>query len=487
MRYLLSVFIAGLSCAPCALAQDVKWQAATERIAGPRPASAPVVSLGVPEAGDANRAAPSSLVRVDYRAPDESARVIRLKSDPIDGPTALPPVQGEVLGNPWGNFTAGGEAPSAEFVSSDPHLPGPAAAPHSCFYASAEYLLWWTQGQRVPPLITTATSFDSQHQPGAIGDPRTVVLFGGDTIGTGARSGGRFTLGFWMDDEKNIAIEGSFLFLAQRSFSYTANSLATPLLTRPFFNLNIGREDSEAATVPGTSIGQVSVDNPSRLWGGELNLRCNLCCGCWGRLDLLGGFRYLELDEGINITESLLALPGSGSPVAGSTIVVSDRFGTRNQFYGAQTGLDYEINRGRWSLDVRGKLALGETHQVVNIGGNQVIVSPTGAVTTENGGLLALPSNSGNFVRNRFAVMPELGVTLGYQLTDWCRLTVGYNFLYWSSVVRPGDQIDRVIDVSQIPNFGRPAQSTGFARPTATVSDTGFWAQGVSLGVAFRY
>jgi hypothetical protein len=481
VRYLLTVIIAGLGCIPCAVAQEVKWQAATERIAGPRPTSTPIVSLGAPEPGEARGAAPSSVVRVDYRASDAGARVIRFKSDPIDPPPP-PPVKGEVFGSPWGAYTAGAAVPSAEFVSSTPHLPGPAEPPSSCFYASAEYLLWWTQGQRVPPLVTTGTA-DSQ---GILGIPGTTVLSGGDTVGTGVRSGGRFTLGFWMDDEKNTAIEGTFLFLGQRSFSFAANSSMFPLLARPFFNLNTGTEFREVATTPGISVGQVAVDNPSRLWGGELNLRCNLCCGCWGRLDLLGGFRYLELDEGLNITESLLALPGSGS-LAGSNIVVSDRFGTRNQFYGAQAGLDYEINRGRWSLDLRGKLALGETHEVVNIAGNQVIISPTGAVTTANGGLLALASNSGHFDRNRFAVMPEVGVTLGYQLTDWCRLTVGYNFLYWSSVVRPGDQIDRVIDVSQIPNSGLNNPSTGFARPTATVRDTGFWAQGISFGVAFRY
>jgi hypothetical protein len=481
VRYLLSVLVIGLSGLPCAVAQDVKWQAATERITGPRTSSS-AVSLGAPEAADVSLVTPATVVPVDYHTTDAVPRVVRFKSDPIDGPLSLPAAPPEVFGNSWGSFAPAGAAPSGEIVSSVPHASGPAEPPHSCFYGSAEYLLWWTQGQRVPPLVTTGTA-SSQ---GILGNPGTVVLFGGDSIGTGARSGGRFTLGFWMDDEQKTAIEGSFLLLGQRSFSFAANSSMYPLLARPFFNLNTGTEFREAATTPGISVGQVAVDNPSRLWGAELNLRCNLCCGCWGRLDLIGGFRYLELDEGINITESLIALPASGLP-AGTNIVVSDRFSTRNQFYGAQTGLDYEISRGRWSLDLRGKLALGETHQDVNIGGNQVIITPNGAVTTANGGLLALASNSGHFVRDRFAVMPELGVTLGYQLKDWCRLTLGYNFLYWSSVVRPGDQIDRVIDVSQIPNSGLNTPSTGFARPTATVRDAGFWVQGISFGVEFRY
>jgi len=67
------------------------------------------------------------------------------------------------------------------------------------------------------------------------------------------------------------------------------------------------------------------------------------------------------------------------------------------------------------------------------------------------------------------------------------RLSVGYNFLCWSSVVRPGDQIDRVIDVSQIPNSGLNATPTGLLRPAPLVRATDFWAQGITFGVEFRY
>jgi len=69
----------------------------------------------------------------------------------------------------------------------------------------------------------------------------------------------------------------------------------------------------------------------------------------------------------------------------------------------------------------------------------------------QQGGLLALPSNIGTQTRNRFAVIPELGVKVGYQLTDHIRVYAGYNFLYASSVVRPGNQIDPVINRAQLP------------------------------------
>jgi len=66
-------------------------------------------------------------------------------------------------------------------------------------------------------------------------------------------------------------------------------------------------------------------------------------------------------------------------------------------------------------------------------------------------GLLARPSNSGRSSRDAFAAVPECAVTLGYRVTRWLRATVGYSFLYWSDVARPGDQIDRGLDRRQIP------------------------------------
>ena len=47
--------------------------------------------------------------------------------------------------------------------------------------------------------------------------------------------------------------------------------------------------------------------------------------------------------------------------------------------------------------------------------------------------------------------MPEIGFTLGYDLTSRLKATVGYTLLYWSNVARPGDQIDLNVDSRQFP------------------------------------
>jgi hypothetical protein len=352
--------------------------------------------------------------------------------------------------------------------------------PHRLFI-TAEYLLWWIKSSSMPPLITTGPVGST----GALGAPGTIVLFGGD-IDNETRSGGRFHTWYWFDDDHCWGLDGRVFFLANRSVNFGAGSDQFPLLARPFFEQNTGTESAEIATLPGLASGTVSVNSFSRLWGADLNLRRNIWEGCCLRWDLLAGFRYLSLREGLSINENLVAAPTA--PVfAGDTISVLDQFNTRNQFYGGQLGSLMEFRRNRWTLDFDFRLGLGNTHQVVDIRGNQLVTTPAGSTSFSEGGLLALPSNIGSFNRDRFAVVPEVGVTLGLQVTPHIKLLVGYTFLYWSNVVRPGNQIDRVIDVSQIPNAGLAVPSAGGAHPAVLFKSTDFWAQGLSFGMEFRF
>ena len=110
-----------------------------------------------------------------------------------------------------------------------------------------------------------------------------------------------------------------------------------------------------------------------------------------------------------------------------------------------------------------------------------------GSRTIANGGILALPTNSGHFTHDPFAVVPEVGLNVGYQVTNRLRLFMGYSFLYWSNVVRPGDVIDRTVNLTQIPSNLGPGTLVGPARPAVVLKDTDFWAQGLNFGVAVRY
>jgi hypothetical protein len=384
---------------------------------------------------------------------------------------------GSTLYNPWSTPPA---APAADFLA------GAAFNPlQQRFYLDGEYLLWWIKGDSLPVLATTSSVADS----GTLGSPSTAVLFGGNAVNSGPFSGGRFTAGYWLDCCEGGAVEVSGLFLGQRSAHFATSSFTNSLIGRPFFDVNNNHESAQLTAQPGVATGALTINSPTSLWGLEGNFLYLLCCGCNYRVAALAGFRNLNLDESLSITENVQALATAPPPFTSEQITVFDRFATQNHFYGGQVGADARWYWGRFSLDVRGKLALGATVQQLDISGGQRFVSPLGTVQNFTGGLLALPGNIGHFSSTAFSVIPEVGVNVGYQIFPHLRGFVGYNFLFWSNVIRPGTSIDRGLDVTKIPNFQlnpEPAPVSGL-HPAPVFHNTGFWAQGINFGLEFTY
>lgn len=395
-----------------------------------------------------------------------------------------------------------------------------ACGPARCFWLRGEYLLWWLKDNQGPPLITAGVP-GATPLPGVLGQPGTAVLFDGSNMDNQLRSGGRFTGGLWLNSCQTIGLEGSYFFLGCRTVQFDAlgsGAFGSTLIARPFFDVISGIENAQLVAFPGIASGAIRVSSPSCLQGAELNLVripcCTPCCdpcadqacpsgdtakhnihcntygGCNYWVSLLSGLRYLQLDEGLDITETSFvnpALPAGRPLFGGSTITMSDNFDTHNYFYGAQVGAQAEFCYGRMFVNVLGKVALGVTHEVVDIHGATVITSPTGTTMVTPAGFLASGSNSGRFTRDAFAVVPEVGVNVGWQITGLLRAFVGYTFLYWSSVVRPGDQIDGGLSGTQIPTDTRFNPQTGPARPAVLLRETDIWAQGINFGMELRY
>jgi hypothetical protein len=189
----------------------------------------------------------------------------------------------------------------------------------------------------------------------------------------------------------------------------------------------------------------------------------------------------LNFEESLQISEdltSLLAAPEDGR------FQITDRFETRNRFHGADLGVVFVGCRGRWSADLLMRLAIGTNQQDVTIRGSTTVTGSTVAgnnFTNATGGLLAQRTNIGDYSRDRFAVVPELGITGGYQISSHWRATVGYTFLYWSSVVRPGDQIDRDVNPNLLPPEATPF--TGLERPAFNFVESDLWVNGLNLGL----
>jgi len=364
----------------------------------------------------------------------------------------------------------------------------------SPFWISGDYLLWWIKSAPTGgPLLTTDPSNGATATAGGLGDPTTQMLIGGSNIRYNVFSGARFQVGAALTD--GISVEAGGFFLGSQSQTLTARSDPTGnlFLFRPFYNVDTGNLNAgSSASLPGALAGAVQVATQAQLWGTNANLAAQLVCDQGVRLDALVGVRYLNLQEQLQIREASTDLAGIGnfggpSTAPGDHFYIVDSFRTLNQFYGGQLGLRGQTQLGALVLSANARVSLGDTQQIITTTGNSTLVPGTGGIgTTLPGGILALPSNSGTFTHNRFTVVPEVGVQLGYSLTSRVRLSVGYDFLYWSSVVRPGNQIPLVVSAAQLPtspSFGTP--SVAVPGPLSHTSD--FWAQGLSFGLTFQY
>jgi hypothetical protein len=352
------------------------------------------------------------------------------------------------------------------------------------FWIGADYLLWQVRGDSVPALVTTSPPGTARTGAGVLSSPGTSTLFGDSALNNDWRSGFRLDAGGWLDCDQKFGVEADFFILGNATSNFNMSSDGNPILARPFFNVLTGMQDSELIAYPGVLNGQVAIRDTSSLLGTGVWARCNLCCSPCYRLDALLGYRYLRLADNLGINENLTSTdPTSTTVPLGTRVDVSDEFDTMNNFNGVDLGLAGEWHHGNWVVEGAMKVALGVTNSEVDVNGSTTIAVPGFAPLTQPGGLLALSSNSGRYSKDRFSVVPEAGIKLGYDVTPHVRVAVGYDFLYWTDVMRPGGQIDTVVN----PNLLAPATPGGPARPMRLDDTTDIWVQGVSFSLEFRF
>jgi Putative beta barrel porin-7 (BBP7) len=411
---------------------------------------------------------------------------------PAGSPVAAAPQAGPVANAPQ----ALSLATTATCPSDEPATPASdccackPCGPPGRFWVSADYILWATTGEKLPPLVTAAPANSTSAVPGALGNPDTTVLFGDQRINDDLRSGVQGRAGFWLDECHKCGVEASFFYLSPTGTNFSdASDGSSVSLFRPIFNPITGMPGVEDVAVRGVITGQVGVDGSSTFLGGDVNLRHELCCCdncCHGyRIDWLAGFRTFAESDNLEIGENLTPLfPVTGAP-AGS-IMVQDRFRTWNQFYGMQLGLDGQWWWKKWFVDARALAAIGFTHQTVDIQGTTVFQPIGAAPVVEQGGLLALSSNIGHYCRDPFTFSPAGELKVGYMVCPSVRLSVGYDYIYSTDVARAANQIDLAVNPHLVPGAA-PASPVGPLVPAFSFHGSDFWAQGLILGVEVRF
>ncbi len=360
------------------------------------------------------------------------------------------------------------------------------------YWGSVDYLLWWVSNSPLPvPLVTRGGN-------GVLGNPGVSVIYGNNSIDYGAFSGARFALGGWIDPERQWGIEGTgfFLFNDTRSFRVQSDGAGNPVLAQPIIIPGFG-EDAFATAIPGSLYGDISSTMEIRFYGWDVNVLRNVYRENGFQVNALLGYRSLRLSEQLILRSNTRTLVngaadflGAAVP-AGSALITTDSFGTSTDVYAPQIGGQVNFNADRWGFDLVTKVGLGWASHNVAINGSTLYMPPFGSnlpTQVAGGGLLATTTNiPGGQATGRFVVVPEVTGRVGYNLNDAVRVSVGYSFLYISEVVRPGNQIDRVVNPNNVPSDPDFGQFTGPSRPALNINYSSFWAHGVNFGVEIRY
>jgi hypothetical protein len=404
-------------------------------------------------------------------APDGSA-----PAPPVGMPGVYPPSYGPAV------------SPDTVDPMEDPALrpppPPPPGGPFdNALWVNVDYLLWKFKDNQLPPLLT-AGSATAPH-PGGLGQPGTSILYGGGNVSEALHSGVRLQAGYWFTDNHSFGLDANVFYLGGSPKSFAATSSGTPILAVPFYNTAINAQTAIPLSAPKLLAAGYNAALGSNLWGYDSNIRTALWHSEHLQVCLLGGFRFINLQETLETTAGVTP---TTTPSSGLATFIDSRFNTRNLFYGGQVGAEVSCYFYGFTLDLTGKVAVGDVCEIAGITGTtQIVGLPTPTPLVYPTGLLTAPSNNGRYSHNAFAWAPEAGLTLGYQITRHLRATLGYNFLYLSRAVRPGNTIDSSVNPTVTANALLGTPVSGAARPSYPNMDSSFWAQGLTAGLEFRY
>ena len=324
-----------------------------------------------------------------------------------------------------------------------------------------------------------------------LGTPGVAPVLGGGNTDVGTLHGGRFSGGFWLSDRRAFGVEAGVFFLAEGTTTSSASGSGAAL-GRPFFDTSIQAQNVRLLNLPGQVAGGVTTTGSSQMWGTDLGPIVRVIETDMLTLDQLFYFRYLGLEESQSITDSVspvggaVTFRGQSFRGAGATVSVNDSALAINHFYGGGAGLRLGITPGRFFATVTGKVAVGATSQSLRLDGTTTLTG-AGDTQTVPGGLLVPASNSARFNQSQFTWMPEVGVKVGFQITPSIGVYAGYNFLYMTNVVRPGENFTSRVNPTQLPssqNFGVPF---GPANPGVSLQSSDFWMHTVGVGVNFKF
>jgi hypothetical protein len=379
--------------------------------------------------------------------------------------------------------TAPGIYSEASEPIASPLFSAPAANNGWRFWVNADYAVAWLSPRNLPPLATTSPAGTAKAAAGVLGLPGTTTVLGASPITDEPRSMGRLSFGLWFDQDRSLGLETGFVVAASKGRSFGVSSDGNTILARPFTDATNGAPTSVLVGFPGNFSGSVNAFAASQTFcGTNFALKETIASESWLHMEALFGYRYLHYGESLDMQQNLTLLAAPFVP--GTTIVSNDSFRTTNDFHAFDFGFRTELFWQSLSLEVLTKAAAGHMHRLIIINGSEQKTEPGKAAVNNAGGVYALVSNIGTHGDHSWVVAPELGLTLGYQLSSNVRLRLGYSLLFMPDIARAGDQIDFTLNKNLFP----PATvGVGPNRPGVPFATSEMWIQSFNVGVELKY
>ncbi|HEV3144051.1 MAG TPA: BBP7 family outer membrane beta-barrel protein, partial [Gemmataceae bacterium] len=368
---------------------------------------------------------------------------------PPDAAPSLPPVEGapqtdrpiQFLDGPYDIY------PFGTLPRSDPNAPR--------FWFDFDYDLFFVSPSQIfVPLLTTSPPASG----GIIGNPGTQVLLGGgQVVDYGLISGFQFTLGGWFTDERIFGSEGSTLLMLKATHTYSFTSDGSVVLARPFVNALTSANDARAIAFPGERAATFTLQNQLQFFDTDSNIIYNLYRNDCRYVNLLFGYRYFVLDEQMLMTDTETVIgPGTtflGVPQPpGSVFQVTDRFQNVTRIYALQAGVRAELVEGPWRFNMVAKIGMGWSHARLYADGRTIPITPPGPAYP--GGLLADPTYSYRSSLDQFTWIPEFQGRIAFSVLPRMSIYAGINYLFITNLARPANQIDLVVNPTQVPMIG---------------------------------
>ncbi len=264
---------------------------------------------------------------------------------------------------------------------------------------TAELLLLWPQGPRLPAGLDSKT----EHP-----------------INTGAR----FVVGWSFGQTQQTGMEVSYQFAGSR----TSRSGTVP--NQWYYGCDVS-----ALGYGQNSQDRFETSTRSRFQSWGITGLANLYAGDNFRVNVLAGYRNFLLNENVHFENSSID-QGIDTRFESRYSAQIDR---NTRFHGGELGLRTELNRGPLSLELETKVALGRSSKSVRYREETVSYYESVNGTT----VQTYPYFPDRIMQSHFAVLPEGGFKLGYQLGERTRISLGYTVIYLSDAVKSRDEIDQ--------------------------------------------